>query len=101
MVLKLIEKWAPLRGKVRGHVKKPVRTELVLECASTQGLLEGVDRVWRVVSGAVSHRRVMKACLCIGLESLNRVDQGKVRQLVSRVCPVPKKYWDFELGLWL
>jgi hypothetical protein len=104
MALKLIDRWAPVRVPVargtRVH-KKVVRTELVLECSSTQGLLAGVDRVWRLISGAVSHRRVTKAALVIGLDSLNKVDHGKVRQLVSKVCPVPKKYYDSELGLWL
>jgi hypothetical protein len=98
--LKLVEKWAPICKPGRGG-RLRVRTELVLECSSTQGLLEGVDRVWRNISGAVSHRRVMKAALCLGLDSLNRVEPGKVRQLVSKVCPVPKKYWDPELDQWL
>lgn len=104
IVLKLIEKWAPLRVPMRGSAKthkRVVKTELVLECSSTQGLLEGVDRIWKGIQGKVSHRRVTKACLCLGLDSLNKVDPGKVRQLVSKVCPVPKKYWDAELGLWL
>jgi hypothetical protein len=104
MALKLINQWAPTRVPVprgmRAH-KRVVRSELVLECSSTQGLLDGVDRVWRVISGAVSHRRVTKACLTIGLDSLNKVDPGKVRQLVSKVCPVPKKYFDPELQQWL
>jgi len=103
IILKLIEKWAPLRVPLRGSKphKRVVKTELVLECSSTQGLLEGVDKVWRAISGKVSHRRVTKACLCLGLDSLNKVDPGKVRQLVSKVSPVQKKYWDAELGLWL
>lgn len=101
--LKLIEEWAPLRKPLRGKKgsKRVVRTELVLECASTQGLLEGVDKVWKNISGAVSHRRVTKACLCLGLDSLNKVDPGKVRLLVSKLSPVQKKYWDEELGQWL
>lgn len=92
-----IEKWAPLRvkGRIYSHF------ELVLECASTQGLIEGVDQVWKLALGAVSHRRVMTAALCIGLESLHRVDHTKVRLLVSKVCPVQKKYWDPEIGQWL
>lgn len=103
MIRKLIERWAPLRVPLRGAKghKRVVKTELVLECSSTQGLLEGVDRIWRLISGAVSHRRVTKACLCLGLDSLSKVDPGKVRQLVSKVSPVTKKYWDAELGLWL
>lgn len=101
IALKLIEKWAPLRAPVKGKKKRVVKTELVLECSSTQGLLEGVDKVWRAIAGKVSHRRVTKACLCLGLDSLNKVDPGKVRQLVSKVCPVQKKYWDFELEQWL
>jgi hypothetical protein len=104
IVLGLIERWAPLRLKsapgVRSH-KRMVKTELVLECSSTQGLLEGVDKVWRAIDGAVSHRRVTKAALTIGLDSLNKIDPGKVRQLVSKVCPVPKKYYDQELQQWL
>lgn len=98
----LIEKWAPLRkpGRRKG-VRAMVKAELVLECSSTQGLFEGVDRVWRLISGSVSHRRVTKACLCLGLDSLNKVDPGKVRQLVSKVCPVTTKYWDAELKHWL
>lgn len=99
----LIEKWAPLRVPLRGAKghKRVVKTELVLECSSTQGLLEGVDRVWRLISGAVSHRRVTKACLCLGLDSLSKVDPGQVRKLVSKVSPVEKKYWDPELNQWL
>lgn len=101
-ILGIIEKRAPLktRGQSRPH-RKAVRTHLVLECASTQGLLEGVDRVWKMTNGTISHRRVMKASLCLGLESLARVDHAKVRQLVSKVCPIQKKYWDPEVGGWL
>jgi hypothetical protein len=86
---------------IRSHKKTNPKVELVLECASTQGLVEGVDRVWRLVAGAVSRRRVMMACLTIGLDSLNKVEPGKMRQLVSRVCPVSTKYFDAELGQWL
>ena len=101
--LKLIEKWAPLRKPLRGKKgsKRLVRTELVLECSSTQGLLEGVDKVWKSISGAVSHRRITKACLCLGLDSLSKIDSGKVRLLVSKLSPVQRKYWDEELGQWL
>jgi len=101
--LRMIEKWAPLRkpGRKGGAKVKYVKTELVLECSSTQGLLEKIDHLWRQVSGVVSRRRIMTACLTIGLESLNKVDPGKVRQLVSKVCPVPKKYFDHELQQWL
>jgi hypothetical protein len=93
----LIEKWAP--RKVRGRICS--NFVLVLECTSTQGLLEGVDYVWRQTFGAVSHRRVMTAALCIGIETLNKVDHTKMRQLVSKVCPVSKKYWDPEVNQWL
>lgn len=103
IALKLIERWAPLRVPLRGKkgYKRLIKTELVLECSSTQGLLEGVDKVWKHIEGAVSHRRVTKACLCLGLDSLSKVDPGTVRKLVSKVSPVQRKYWDPELGLWL
>jgi hypothetical protein len=103
-ISKLIEKWAPVKkpGRRLGSKKtKKIKTELVLECSSTQGLLEGVDKVWRKIAGEVSHRRVTKAALVLGLDSLSKVEPGKVRLLVSKVCPVPRKYWDPELGLWL
>lgn len=104
IILKMVNQWAPLRTPlprgVKSH-KKQIKAELVLECSSTQGLLDGVDLIWRRVQGAVSHRRVTKAALTIGLDSLNKVDPGKVRQLVSKVCPVPKKYFDSELQVWL
>jgi hypothetical protein len=101
IALKLIEKWAPICKPGRGRKIRRRRTGLVLECSSTQGLLEGVDRVWGDIGGAVSHRRVTLAALCLGLDSLNRIEPGKVRRLVSKLCPVPNKYWDPELGLWL
>jgi len=44
---------------------------------------------------------VMTAALCIGIETLNKVDHTKMRQLVSKVCPVSKKYWDPEVNQWL
>lgn len=92
-----IEKWSP--RKVRGRTYS--NFELVLECASTQGLIEGVDRVWRRTQGTVSHRRIMTAALCLGIESLSKVEPTKVRLVVSKVCPVIKKYWDPELNQWL
>jgi hypothetical protein len=95
IALDFIQKWAPLRKKGKRCV--PVKANLVLECSSTQGFFEGVDKIWKQVGEAVSHRRVMKACLCIGLDSLNKVDPGKVRLLVSRLSPVQTKYWDPEL----
>lgn len=106
MALKLINTSAPTqtRGpKPKKMVKlaQPVRCELVLECSSTQGLLEGVDKVWMAIQGAVSHRRITKAALVIGVQSLSQIDSGMVRKLVSRRCPVTRKYWDEELGLWL
>lgn len=103
IALKLINTWAPVRkpGRRGQDQVKYTKMELVLECSSTQGLLEKVDQVWRLTSGAVSHRRVMTACLTIGLDSLNKVDPKKVRQLISKVCPVPKKYFDGELQDWL
>lgn len=94
---KIIERWAP--RKVRDLTVPSFR--LVLECSSTQGLLEGVDDVWKQTLGAVSHRRVMTATLCLGLDLLNKVDPIKLRQLVSKVCPVQKKYWDPEISQWL
>jgi hypothetical protein len=104
VALSMVEGAAPYREKppvgVRSH-KRRIKAELVLECSSTQGLLEGVDRVWQAIGGEVSHRRVTKAALVIGLESLNKIDPGKVRQLVSKVCPVTRKYFDKELGEWL
>ena len=101
-LLKTIEQWAPLRkpGPV-GSQRARAKAGLALECSSTQGLLEGVDRVWRLINGEASHRRVLKACMCIGLDAMSRVNQGKVRQLVSKLSPVKQKYWDPELGLWL
>lgn len=98
--LKYIKKWAP---KQRWIGRTKVKVNLVLECASTQGLLESVDRTWKKVNEmeAVSHRKVMTAALCIGLDSLTKVDSGKVRQLVSKLAPVPTKYWDPELDQWL
>jgi hypothetical protein len=103
MILKMLDTWAPVRKPGRNGAPKVKYTkmELVLECSSTQGLLEKVDQVWRRISGEVSHRRVMTACLTLGLDSLNKVDPGKVRQLVSKVCPVQKKYFDHELQQWL
>jgi hypothetical protein len=99
-VLELVEKWAYISNlKPRVYRKRMVR--LVLACASPPGLLEGLDRVLKHISGAVSHRRVTKTALCIGLDSLSRVEPGKLRLLVSKICPVPRKYWDPELGLWL
>lgn len=81
--------------------KRPVRASIVLECASTPKLLEGIDSLWRLISGELSHRRVTTACLNLGLEMMGRQDPGKVRLLVSKVCPVTTKYWDPELGAWL
>lgn len=101
VVLSMVESASPVRKPGRNGSGKRVKAELVLECASTQGLLEGVDKLWRAVGGKVSHRRVTTACLVIGLESLNKVDPGQVRRLVSKVCPVPKKYFDKELQDWL
>lgn len=103
-IQRLAEKLAPLRkpGRPARGAKRRLRTELVLECSSTQGLLDGLDTVWRIIAtGEVSHRRIAKTALCLGLDSMAKVDHGKVRQLVSRVCPVPKKYWDTEVGAWL
>ena len=102
-IIKLASEWAPLRkpGRPPRGVKKHSRTELVLECASTTGLLDGIDTVCRMTTGAVSHRRVAKTALYLGLDSMSKVEHAKVRQLISRVCPVPKKYWDPEVGEWL
>jgi hypothetical protein len=91
----------PRVARAHKKITPRVKVELVLECASTKGLVEGVDRVWRLINGAVSHRRVTMACLAIGLGSLSKVDPGKMRQLVSKVCPVSTKYFDYELGQWL
>ena len=98
--LEYIKKWAP---KQRWIGRTKVKVNLVLECASTQGLLESVDRTWKKVNEmeAVSHRKVMTAALCIGLDSLTKVDSGKVRLLISKLSPVPFKYWDPELDQWL
>lgn len=102
--LGLIEKWAPERVRERGKRSGPkkIKAELVLECSSTQGLLEGVDQVWRgKINGAVSHRRVTRAALCLGLDSMTKLDPKMLRQIVSKVCPVQRKYWDEELQTWL
>lgn len=100
--LDLITQWYPL---TRSGPKKEGETRfkgtLVLECSSPQGLLEGVDQVWKQVGEAVSHRRVTTASLFLGLDLMNRLDPKVVRKLVSRACPVPRKYWDPELGQWL
>lgn len=99
---KLIEQWAPLRKPGPSSPSRvKVRAGLTLECSSTQGLLEGVDQIWKLIGGTHSHRRVLKACMCIGLDSLSKVDPGKVRRLVSRLCPMKRKYWDPELNQWL
>lgn len=104
-LMSLILKWSPQKKSgpkgPRKQVRTRVRSGLTLECSSTQGVLEGVDQIWRLIHSEVSHRRVMTACLCLGLDSLARVDPGKMRQIVSRLVPVPRKYWDPELGLWL
>jgi hypothetical protein len=101
-VLELIDKWSPMAILPGVRLKrKRHRTTLVLECSSTQGLLEGVDQIFKHIDGRVSHSRVAKACFCLGLDSLARVDPGQVRMLVSKVSPVKKKYWDPGLGLWL
>lgn len=94
---KVIERWAPQR--VRGRTYS--QYTLVLECSSPQGLLEEVDALWKLTLGVVSHRRIMTAALSIGLSSLNKVDPIKMRLLVSKVCPVAKKYWDSEIEQWL
>ena len=85
----------------RSHKKATPKVEIVLECASTKGLIEGVDRMWRLVDGAVSRRRVTMACLALGLDTMGKVDSGRMRQLVSKICPVSTKYFDAELGQWL
>ena len=100
VALSMIKEAAPLRKPGRNN-RKMIKTELVLECSSTQGLLDGVDKLWRAIGGTLSHRRVTTAALVIGLKSLNDVDPSQVRRLVSRVCPVPKKYFDSELQQWL
>jgi hypothetical protein len=100
-VLALIERCAPIRRSGWEKGKGKTKVVLCLECSSPQGILTGIDQVWRLIDGEVSRRRVTKAALCLGLESLNRVEPSKVRQLVSKVCPVPRKYWDPELGQWL
>lgn len=99
---RLIERWAPLRKPGPKTLQRArAKTSLTLECSSTQGLLEGVSKLWRRVNGVVSHRRIMKACLCVGLDSLNRIESGKVRRLVAQLSPVKTKYWDPELNQWL
>jgi len=100
VALRMVESAAPLRKSGRNN-RKMVKTELVLECSSTQGLIEAIDKLWRAIGGPVSHRRVTTAALVIGLKSLNEVDPGMVRQLVSKVCPMARKYFDKELGEWL
>lgn len=100
IALEFVKKWAPKQSWVG---RNRVKVNLVLECSSTQGLLEGVDNMWKKVNEieAISHRKVMTAALCLGLDSMNKVDPGKVRELVSKLCPVKTKYWDPELDRWL
>ncbi len=105
-VLEMVKSRAPIKpsGRIKGQRSHKARSkpcELVLECSNLPDLFEAIDKVWRKVSGAVSRRRIAKTALCLGLDSMAKVDHGKVRQLVSRVCPVPKKYWDTEVGAWL
>jgi hypothetical protein len=102
LVLGLVEYWAPKgRSEQAKEAKVPKSIRLVCECSKHPGLTLDVDRLWEIVSGKVSHQRIMGACLCLGLDSLSRVDPGSVRLLISKVCPVQKKYWDEELGQWL
>jgi hypothetical protein len=105
-VLNLVEKWAPVykagsSGPYRHGLKLRAHMTLFLECSSTPCVLECVERAWRYIRCDLSQSRVIKTAFCVGLYSIADIEPCKLRLLVSKVCPVPRKYFDAELNQWL